>query len=396
MIPTESRRDNHDKAHILNQTPQIRHREGQGRARKAMSLRARGGGPRRGIGSLPVVVVACVLSFCVAVSATSAPKARTATTASATRSGCDGGGPRNCLRVTQGAGGPVLTSIAAKAPTPVSKNLAKVVKAFSPATIPYTGTSILKFKIFKCGGPIVSGIGFVDMLPAGPSYSPLPSTCVPLPMVSGSMLTVSGVSLPAGPSSCLIRLRARQAPCGKFQNTAANVTGATNVNTSALNATPTVVGIPNGTTTGQCPPKVRKVFDPATVAAGFPANLTFTISNPFTSTASGVGFTDTLPAGLSYTLNTTTTCVTTTLTGNVLVVSGVRSLLDRPVRSISPQPAKNAGRSPTTRATSPTRRVAQLAISDFSICCRPDCLTVLRSRIAPQPHSQRAHSRFQM
>jgi uncharacterized repeat protein (TIGR01451 family) len=83
------------------------------------------------------------------------------------------------------------------------------------------------------------------------------------------------------------------------------------------------------------PPTLAKSFSPTTIAQGSSSTLTFTVANPNGSALTGVGFSDTLPTGLSVTDGTVSACggtVTTTaatrtiaLTGGTLAASGTCS-----------------------------------------------------------------------
>ena len=104
------------------------------------------------------------------------------------------------------------------------------------------------------------------------------------------------------------------------------------VNVAEVNAatgcsayTVTVSGlVANTTGGGQCPalspPTITKAFGAPTMANGSPTSLTFTLTNPNSSIAlSGVGFTDTLPAGL---VVATPNALNNGCNGTVLATSG--------------------------------------------------------------------------
>src|SRR5262249_47962612 len=93
---------------------------------------------------------------------------------------------------------------------------------------------------------------------------------------------------------------------GVWNNTTGNISSnesgpGTTSNTAML----TVVG----------PPSIMKSFDAATIPLNGTSVLTFTLSNPNTTTAfTGVAFTDTLPAGLTVANGSSTVCGGGTLT----------------------------------------------------------------------------------
>ena len=72
------------------------------------------------------------------------------------------------------------------------------------------------------------------------------------------------------------------------------------------------------------PPSIAKSFGPASIANGSTSSLTFTITNPGANSAAltGVGFTDTLPAGITVASSSASICggtlTTTSPTGIAL------------------------------------------------------------------------------
>src|SRR5262249_32897758 len=73
------------------------------------------------------------------------------------------------------------------------------------------------------------------------------------------------------------------------------------------------------------PPSIQKSFDAATIPQGGTSVLTFTVTNPNTTTAfTGVAFTDTLPTGLTVASGSSSQCggTLTTTAPNTISFSG--------------------------------------------------------------------------
>lgn len=138
----------------------------------------------------------------------------------------------------------VTAPAAPKKPVPNPRGAVKptVTKKFMPSQfILSPGPAQLKFRIENpAGNPALNGLGFSDGLPAGLIYGAKTKTC------TGSAigaLVVSGVSVPAGPSSCEITINFVAKECGIYSNTAANAKSKT-LNVANLAADLSVVGSP--------------------------------------------------------------------------------------------------------------------------------------------------------
>ena len=171
-------------------------------------------------------------------------------------------------------------------------------KGFAPATVVTGQSATANFTIANgTGNPAQGGLAFSDTLPAGLQLSgaATPSQCggtlsydtVSVP----NRILFSGGQLAAGSASCAISATVSAAAAGSYTNASANVTGlAGGLSATGLSALITVIP----------PATLTKGFAPATVAKGQPATLSFTINNGSGNPSqSGLGFTDTLPAGLS-------------------------------------------------------------------------------------------------
>jgi len=168
-----------------------------------------------------------------------------------------------------------------------------ITKAFGAAAIPLNGTTSLTFNVANPNAAVtLTGIAFIDSLPAGlvvATPNNLNSTCGgTATAVSGAgSASLSGGTLAAS-ASCTVSLNVQGTTAGVKNNSVqvASTEGGTG-NTS--NASITVIG----------PPVIIKAFGAASVPLNGSTSLTFTIqNNNTTQTLSGVGFSDTLPAGL--------------------------------------------------------------------------------------------------
>ncbi len=160
-----------------------------------------------------------------------------------------------------------------------------ITKSFGAATIPLSGTTSLTFSIDNPNTSVaLTGVGFTDSLPAGvvvASPNGVGGPCLgngTIAAVAGSgSVSLAGAGL-AATANCTFSLNVTGATAGVKNNstTVSSTEGGTG-NTS--NASITVVA----------PPTLAKFFGAAS----------FTVSNPNAGTTlTGVGFSDSLPAGL--------------------------------------------------------------------------------------------------
>jgi uncharacterized repeat protein (TIGR01451 family) len=172
-------------------------------------------------------------------------------------------------------------------------NSPSITKAFGAATIPLNGTTSLTFTITNSNvNSVLNGIAFSDSLPAGlvvATPSGLSNTCggTATATAGSSSVSLSAATLAAG-ASCTVTVNVQGTTAGVKNNsvTVSSTNGGTG-NTS--NASITVVG----------PPVIIKAFGAASIPLNGSTSLSFTIQNNNTTTAlTGVGFSDTLPAGL--------------------------------------------------------------------------------------------------
>ncbi len=182
------------------------------------------------------------------------------------------------------------------------------------------GTAVLTFTIENLSTTnALTGITFTDDL--GAVLSGLVATGLPLSDVCGvgsqisgtSLLTLTGGNL-APNASCTfdvtVQVPAATAP-GTYVNTTSNLT-------ASVSGLPAVADPATAPLSVEPPPTFAKSFSPNTIEVGQTSTLTFTIDNSAsTLIASGLAFTDNLPAGMviaNPSSNASTTCTGGTLT----------------------------------------------------------------------------------
>ncbi|HSB09838.1 MAG TPA: HYR domain-containing protein [Blastocatellia bacterium] len=190
-------------------------------------------------------------------------------------------------------------------------------KAFDAATIPLNGTSNLTFTLTNPNTTTaLTGVGFTDTLPAGltvPSSGPTATCGGTLTTTAPNTITLTGASIAAS-GNCSFMVTVTGATAGVKNNTTGNVSSTEGGTGGTASASITVVA----------PPTISKAFGTSSIALGGTTSLTFTITNPNTTVAlTGVGFTDTLPAGLTVPDSSTSQCGgTLTIASNVITLSG--------------------------------------------------------------------------
>ena len=216
--------------------------------------------------------------------------------------GTTSGIKNNSTQVTSnegGTGNTTTTSITVVAP-PV------IIKVFGAASIPLGGSTSLSFIIQNNNTTIAaSGVAFTDTLPAGLVVSTpngLAGSCGAgtITATAGSAtVTLTGGTI-AVSASCTFSINVTGTAAGTQNNTTGTVSstegGTGGTASSGVNV--------------QAPPVIAKVFNPSPIAVGGTTALTFTITNPAANAAAltGVGFTDTLPTGLTVPNASATVC----------------------------------------------------------------------------------------
>ncbi|HET7749364.1 MAG TPA: hypothetical protein VFK81_08285 [Terriglobales bacterium] len=171
-----------------------------------------------------------------------------------------------------------------------------ITKAFGAASILLNASTSLTFNISNPNTSLaLTGIAFSDTLPAGlvvATPNGLTSNCggTATAAAGSGSISLTGGSLAAN-TSCTISLNVTGVQAGVQNNT----TGPISSNESGAGATSNTASI---TVIG--PPSIAKAFGAASINLNATTTLTFTITNPNATVAlTGVGFGDTLPAGLT-------------------------------------------------------------------------------------------------
>ena len=168
-----------------------------------------------------------------------------------------------------------------------------IASAFAPSTIEIGNTSTLTFTITNPNVGPMTGVAFTDTLPSGlavASPNDLSNTCggsVVVDAGSGS-ITLSGGSI-ATNGQCSISINVQGNLAGILSNTTSAVSASSFGTGNSTTASLTVIG----------PPTPTESFGLTSIPLGASTTLQFTVqnSNP-TTTLTGIGFNDTLPAGL--------------------------------------------------------------------------------------------------
>ncbi len=170
---------------------------------------------------------------------------------------------------------------------------ATITKSFGAATIPLNGATSLSFTMSNPNSSSsLSGLAFTDSLPAGLAVSTpsnLSSTCIgtATAVAGAGSVSLSGGTLAAS-ASCSVSVNVKGSTAG-IKNNSVSISSAEGGAGNTSNASITVV----------VPPSLAEVFGAASIPLNGSTSLTFTVSNPnSTITLTGVGLSDTLPAGL--------------------------------------------------------------------------------------------------
>ncbi len=168
-----------------------------------------------------------------------------------------------------------------------------ITKAFGADSIPLNGTTSLTFTIQNPNtGLALSGIAFNDSLPAGlvvATPNGLTNSCggTTAATEGSSSVSLTGGTVAAS-ASCTVVVNVQGTTAG-VKNNSVSVSSTEGGTGNTSNASLSVVS----------PPTISKTFGAASIGSNGTTSLSFTIQNPNTAASlTGVGFTDTLPAGL--------------------------------------------------------------------------------------------------
>jgi uncharacterized repeat protein (TIGR01451 family) len=170
-----------------------------------------------------------------------------------------------------------------------------ITKSFAPDPIVLGATSTLTFTIANTavGSRALTGVAFSDVLPAGLSIagsSSAPCGGTVTTTAATRAIALTGGQISAG-GSCTFGVAVTGSAEGHYDNVTGFISS-TEGGTSTSYATDSLTVI--------APPELGKSFSPTSILTGGTSALAFTITNPNRQTAlSGIGFNDTLPAGLT-------------------------------------------------------------------------------------------------
>ncbi|HET6930495.1 MAG TPA: Ig-like domain repeat protein [Candidatus Acidoferrum sp.] len=169
-------------------------------------------------------------------------------------------------------------------------------KSFGPSAIPANGVSTMTITITNpaANTAALAGLAFTDSFPAGlvvATPNGLTNSCggTATAAAGSGTLTLAGGTV-ATNSSCTVNVNVTSGTMGTFVNTTGAVSSTSGGTGGTASATLNVA----------LPPVIAKAFGASTIPLNGTTSLSFTITNPASNTISlaGVGFTDSLPAGL--------------------------------------------------------------------------------------------------
>jgi len=169
-----------------------------------------------------------------------------------------------------------------------------IVKSFATDPVAVGNSSVLTITVTNNAVIGLTGVGFLDVLPAGLSYAGAPTgnTCGGAATVNAGLdtLTLTGGAIAAG-GSCAVTVTVDGDVAGNYTNTTSVV------------STNEVIGTTTGSDTLEVTitgPTIAKAFVDSLIGVGETTLLTITVTNTAATALSNVGFSDALPAGLLY------------------------------------------------------------------------------------------------
>ncbi|HWR36802.1 MAG TPA: hypothetical protein VN622_13110 [Clostridia bacterium] len=181
-----------------------------------------------------------------------------------------------------------------------------IVNSFGAASIPLTGSTSLSFTITNPNTTTsLNGVAFANTLPSGLVISTpngLSGSCGAGTITADqgtNSISLSGATVAAS-ASCSFAVNVTGIAAGIQNNTTGNVTSTEAGNGGTASASITVVA----------PPSIAAVYQPTAIPLNGISSLTLTITSPAANTValSGVGFTYTLPVGLTVSNGTAPVC----------------------------------------------------------------------------------------
>ncbi len=207
-------------------------------------------------------------------------------------------------------------------------------KSFNPSTAGVGSPSLMTLTITNANSTALSGLSVADTYPAGLLNTATPggvTTCTGgsvTAAANGGSVALNGGTVSAN-SNCTVTAYVSAGVAGSYINTSGGVssteTGVAGVASSA--ATLTVVGT-----------QLSKAFGPSSMGASQTATLTFTLANGAGNPAqTNLGFTDTLPSGLTVSgTPTVSQCGgSVTSTANSVTLSGGSLALAAPTCTVT-------------------------------------------------------------
>ncbi len=195
-----------------------------------------------------------------------------------------------------------------------------ITKSFTPNAIKTGATSTMTIAITNNNASLpFNGVDYTDTLPAGltvPDAAAAPA-CGGTLTVASNVITLTGATIAAGGGTCTATFTVTGATVGVKNNTVT-------VNTANFGMGYTGTG----TITVYDVPTITKGFSPTSVPFGGTSTMSFVLTNPNSFSGgnlSGLGFSDTLPPGITVSSGTTSVCggtLTTTAPSTVLFSGG--------------------------------------------------------------------------
>ncbi len=174
---------------------------------------------------------------------------------------------------------------------PVQLVSASLTKSFTPALIAVGATSTLTFTINKPAGASAVGLNFVEALPVNVTVSGTPTAaqCGGTVSSTATSITLTGGTIASAATSCTITASVTSAIAGVYTNASSNISGlAGGLSAAGVNAT---LSVANAVLT--------KAFLTPLIGTGGNSVMRFTLTNGTSTASSGMGYTETLPAGVS-------------------------------------------------------------------------------------------------